>query len=231
MRVELHTADALGEFNTGRPVQAAEFELPAGQRGWIEVPLHAAVEPGDFYFLWLPKTRGVRWALYAYQPEGTARAYRTAAGWQTMYGCYAFRTEPAPAVKLPRLALESTKAIYSPENIINGYARAVHGWPNSWRPDPAQPLPQWVQLDFGQPVSFNTVHVSFQTKKLRADAFRIEVWSNGTWRTVAEVQGNTARRRVIQFNRTTAQRLRIVVTAAQEGWAICELRVYEEPEQ
>ena len=78
-----------------------------------------------------------------------------------------------------------------------GFSRAVRGWPNAWRPDPAKSLPQWIELDFGHEATFNTVHVSFQTRELRATAFRIDVHRGDKWQTVAEVADNLQRRRVL----------------------------------
>jgi hypothetical protein len=145
-----------------------------------------------------------------------------------MSECYRFRfdppdaAEPAEGVKLP------PRPMFAAGNVVNGYARAVRGRPNSWRPDPAQPLPQWVELDFQREVKFNCVHVSFQSRAMRADDFRVEVPQQDGWRAVAEVTGNAERRRVLRFEPTAAPRLRLVLTRIQPDAGVCEIRVYDE---
>ncbi|MGB4729141.1 MAG: hypothetical protein WBH86_17185, partial [Thermogutta sp.] len=85
--------------------------------------------------------------------------------------------------------------------------------------------------EFPQSVSFNTVHVSFQSASMRADDFDIEVWRNDQWVRIVEVRGNTERRRVLTFPRVTAQKVRLVIHRAQPDMGVCEIRVYDESEQ
>jgi hypothetical protein len=118
--------------------------------------------------------------------------------------------------------------MFAPAHVIDGYARAIRGVPHAWRPDPRQPLPQWVELDFGKTVGFNTVHVSFQSKELRAEDFRIEVAAGDDWRPVAELRGNLDRRCVLGLQPVRAAKLRLVITKAKPGMGVCEIRVYDE---
>jgi len=78
-------------------------------------------------------------------------------------------------------------------------------------------------------VTFNTVHVAFQTQEHRAVAFRLEVPRGEAWQSVAEVTGNVQRRRVLRFEPTKAARLRLVIAEAQPEMGVCEIRVYHEP--
>jgi hypothetical protein len=134
-------------------------------------------------------------------------------------------SEIAAADKRPEHRPET---MFAPENVVNGFARAIRGWPNSWRPEPGKPLPQWVELDFGREVSFNCVHVAFQTRELRANAFRLQAPRGDDWQTVAEVTGNLQRRGVIRFEPAKAARLRLVITEAKPDMGVCEIRVYNE---
>jgi len=118
--------------------------------------------------------------------------------------------------------------MFAPANVIDGFARAIRGVPHSWRPDPKAKLPQWIELDFGKPVKFNCVHVSFQTKELRASYFRLEVPQGGDWKSVAEVAENSDRRRVLTFPAVTAAKLRLVLRQARPDVGVCEIRVYEQ---
>jgi hypothetical protein len=115
------------------------------------------------------------------------------------------------------------------ENVVDGYARAIRGVPHSWRPDPRQPWPQWLQLDFGKTVAFNAIHVSFQSKQMRAEDFRVEISDGGDWQPVAEVRENLDRRRVLSIQPARASKLRLVITKAKRDMGVCEIRVYDEP--
>jgi hypothetical protein len=119
---------------------------------------------------------------------------------------------------------------FAPENVLNGIARAAGGRPNSWRPAPGGPLPQWVELDFGRPVAMNCVHVSFQTRRMRADDFHWEVPAGDRWQTVAAVRGNDQRRRVDRFAHVRTAKLRLVIDKARQDMGVCQIRVYDEPD-
>jgi hypothetical protein len=131
---------------------------------------------------------------------------------------------PHPLLYLVRL---------DPENVIAGWNRAVSGAPNSWMPDPTQPLPQWVELKFTKPARFNTVHVTFQLASMAAAVYRLDVSTSGEdWRTVARVSDNKQRRRVHSFEPVTADRLRLVLESPSTSGSlprVCEIRVYHEP--
>jgi len=118
---------------------------------------------------------------------------------------------------------------YQPESILDGFARYEHGRPHAWRPDHGQPLPQWIELDFGRAVTLNTVHVTFQTKALAATSFRVEAAAGDAWQAVAEVSGEQQRRHVLSFARTRASKLRVVLIEAPEGVGLCQIRAYDEP--
>jgi hypothetical protein len=110
-------------------------------------------------------------------------------------------------------------------NVINGLARATGGKPNAWSPQPAAP-PHWLQLDWPQSQTFNVVHVVFAVKTLAPDAFRLEAWQNGAWKTLAEVTAVRHRRYVLGLDAVTAARLRVTFTGLT---SVSEIRVYDEP--
>jgi hypothetical protein len=115
-------------------------------------------------------------------------------------------------------------------NVIDGLARLTAGKTSAWAPDPRQPLPQWVELAWPTPQTFNTVHVTFLTNNNSPERFALEAWQSGTWRRVAEVNANRHRRHVLPLERVTTSRLRLVlieVKPYEQG--VCELRVYDEP--
>jgi len=231
VQATLRAAASLGDFSSTDDLATASATIPPGNKGWIAFHFNAEVPPG-FYYVWLPVTKGVSWRLWASQPPHTARAYKSGGSsrWRRMSDCYMFRVDPPSASETTARRQLPREKMFAPENVINGFARAVRGWPNSWRPHPKEPLPQWIELDFGRPIRFNCVHVSFQSAQMRADRFAIEVPRGDRWETVAEVHGNTARRRVVRLDRTEARRLRLVIHKAQPQMGVCEVRVYDEPQ-
>lgn len=225
----LRPAAQLGDFASQEDLAKATATVPPESKGWVEFPLSASVAPGGYYYVWLPKTSGIRWSLFLGRPPHTRRAYRSGAKWNVMDACYMFQLTPPGDTGAQPPGPSRPEKIFAATNVVNGLARAVRGWPNSWRPNPKLPLPQWVELHFSRPVALDTVHVSFQSKAMRAEAFRIEVADGDAWRTVAEVTGNPDRRRVLRFDRVTAAKLRLVITEAREGMGVCEIRAYDEP--
>jgi len=223
IRLALRPAKALGDFSATKDLAAAAAAVPANHAGWVRFGLKARTEAGKLYYAWLPKTAGLKWDLFAAFPAGTSRAYRAGKSWKTMTGCYKYALAPGGGPSVP------AKAPAAPSQVINGWNRAVRGVPNSWAPEPASRLPQWVQLDFGRPVAINCVHVSFQDHLRLAESFHVELWSDGKWRRAAGVKGNDRRRRVLNFERRTTSRLRLVLTKTRKDAAVCEIRVYDEP--
>lgn len=227
----LRPATTMGDFNSKEDLATATAEINPRCKGWVDFAFDKAVEPG-IYYVALPTTAGVSWRLFDMTPGNTARAYRSKGGeWTTREECYRFRINgQEPSEKDPaEEASPEPAAMFAAANVVNGFNRAIRGRPNSWRPDPSQPMPQWVELDFGREVSLDAVHVSFQSQQMRADAFRLEVPQADGWKTLAEVTDNSQRRRVLTFDVVRANRLRLVITKAQPNMGVCEIRAYDEP--
>jgi hypothetical protein len=229
-KLTLRKAAQLGDYSSTKDLATARAAVPPNSKGWVEFAVNASVQPG-YYYIFLPKTSQLSWWLFDVQPPDTSRAFASGAAWNVMPDCYRFRLDPpsesegAVAAKRPDHRLE---AMFAPENVVNGFARAIRAWPNSWRPERGKPLPQWIELDFGREAAFNCVHVAFQTRELRADAFRLEVPHGDGWQAIAEKKDNLQRRCVIRFDSAKAARLRLVVTRAEPDMGICEIRVYNE---
>jgi hypothetical protein len=229
-KLTLRKAAELGNFSSTKDLATAQATVPPKSKGWVEFAVNVSVQPG-YYYVFLPPTPQLSWWLFDVQPPGTSRAYGAGTTWNAMPDCYRFRLDPqsesetATAPKRPEHRLET---MFVPENVVNGFARAIRAWPNSWRPEQGKPLPQWVELDFGREVAFNCVHVAFQIHELRADAFRLEVPQGDGWKAIAEVKGNLQRRCVLRFEPAKAARLRLVITEAKPDMGVCEIRVYHE---
>ena len=115
-------------------------------------------------------------------------------------------------------------------NVVNGFARAVgermKETTNAWGPDPKYAAPHWVQLTWPAPVTFNVIHVSFQTVDTAPGRFAVEAHTDGDFRPIAEIEQNHHRRHVLGFDSVTTS---AICVALDEPAAICEIRVYEEP--
>lgn len=169
---------------------------------------------------------------YDTTPRGVYKEHITELQQQLLKdGCYLIdlpNSDPRDLARTASVRASSSVPNMGPEHVIDGFAHIDHGERHAWQPGPRQPLPQWVELDFGKLVPFNCVHVSFQTKEHAADSFRIKVWGNNQWQTAVEVAGNTQRRRVICFDRKTSSKLRLVLAKGRDNMAVCEIRVYDE---
>ncbi len=230
LEATLCKAEVLGAFEPASVVSKTKAIVPPRSDDWVEFPFNLEL-PSGFYYVWLPRTEGLQWRLFAVAPENTARAYRGAGGrWQLMPDCYMFQLSKPTTPPKPLPTKEpAPETMFAPANVLNGYARAIRGWPNSWRPHPEAQPPHWLELVFGTPVTFDTVHISFQTHDLRADDFRLEVPQDSRWKTIAEVRNNRSRRCVISFPEVKAERLRLVIETARPDMGVCEIRVYDEP--
>jgi len=130
-------------------------------------------------------------------------------------------TDPAPGI--------------APEAIINGIARGTPGDPNQWRSDPAQKMPQWIELDLGRETAIGLVQIAFDTALGRLwgtephpETVRdYSILADG--KKVASVSGNGDRLRRHEFQGAKARRLRIEVSATNGDACarIFEVRVYQ----
>jgi len=225
-----------GDFDlaSAKVLETAHTKLLPGQGGWAAFHLKAKLKPGAVYAIELEPAEGVRWGLFSQQPEGMARAYRAKDRWSVQRdSAQAFRLEPHTPLRMAAMPRPPKGApmsdLFAAQNVVNGFARAIRGWPNAWKPAVDAPLPQWVQLDWSAPQTFNTVHVSFQTRALSAGAYQLQARVDGQWKTLAAVTDNTERRQVLTFEPIHADALRLVIEKAAPGAAVCELRVYDEP--
>jgi hypothetical protein len=194
---------------------------------WVEFDIDAKLTPGEYYYIRLPATRGLHWSLVVPKPAHTSRAWRSGEGWNPSPECYAFRLEPGIDGDL---IVDHEGEPFAPEYVVNGFARAIRGWPNAWRPDPEAEMPQWIELDFDQPVPFDEVHVSFQSAEMRAGAFTLEVPDGSGWKTIARIDDNRARRVVVPLEPTKAAKIRVTITDAMPEMGVCEIRVYDTPD-
>lgn len=135
-------------------------------------------------------------------------------------------------------ASSSTGPDYKPENVINGVARPVDKKINMWASDPKKELPQQLVLEFEEPVTMNTVYLTFDTDIDTLVKFgpvpecvkdySLSYFDGNGWQNLVDVHGNYQRRRIHRFDEIMAHKLRLEVTKTNgdESARAYEMRCY-----
>jgi hypothetical protein len=232
IRLHVRAAEEAGDLSATEDLAVCEAKLGPKGTKWVEFTV-GKDHPGPFAWIWVEANEGVSWSLMTAAPPKSFRFYGGEDHWTKVDGqYYAFYTKPALAVP----------ADFKPEYVIDGTARKWDGQTHMWASDPRQAMPQWLELDFGQPRTFNSVYLTFDTNmapRLPTEAnppeavrdYQIQVpRDGGGWRTVAETKGNFLRRRSHRFTPVTAPKVRVKVLATNgvNEARIFEVRVYNE---
>ncbi len=223
--IALRAASGVGDFSATADLARAEAEVPARNSGWVEFPLCAALKAGRCYSIHPDPQSPISWHLYPTLMAGCSSGHWASYGdVQPTPFCYRFRLTPGGEPT----EMEQPEPL--PENVVNGWNRAVAGVRNAWIPALNASSPHWIQFALPDPAEVASLHVSFQTRDDVGVDFDVQAMAGGTWQTVGRVRGNDQRRRVIELEpvRTTQIRLLIHKTAGQFG--ICEVRLYESSE-
>ncbi len=235
IEARLRGAAAQGDFSSSIDIATAKATVRPGAERWVEFDFGATVKE-PFFHISLPAAKGVEWRLMKTAPAGSCRAYGGTASkpWTPHEGqYYAAATEPPRALPLDMRA----------ENVIDGVARIVGKQTHVWSSDPTKPLPQWIELDLGEPKRFNVVQLTFDTdmnlrwpaKPLAKQCVRdYEIACDdgaGGWRTLASVKDNFQRWRPHRFPSVTARKVRVTITRTNGDPAarLFETRLYAEP--
>jgi hypothetical protein len=226
------------------PLAATILAVPPGAEQWVYWDVRAAVRPGRYVRLDLGANPLIAWHISPRIVPGHVSAYDMGGGRMRRYGngetlCWRL-IPPQPC--------------YGAANVLSGVARP-HRWTNLWRSDPAQPLPQSLQLEWPAPQQIGVVELTFPGHLVREyhaygpfyrdpqcpRDYAIEVWrepENNTgagagddsgWSPVVTVENNHQRhRRHVLPEPVRARRLRVRVTATNgdPSAAIYEIRCY-----
>ncbi|MEM3385577.1 MAG: FAD-dependent oxidoreductase [Nitrososphaeria archaeon] len=223
-------------------IAQAIVNIPAKHDGWVRFPLKATVKPKKLY----------RINIYAKEKLYLRRAKPlpgVVAGWKKPEWKKYRHESLGAAYALPHfnfayaMIIDPPQYPFSPENVTNGYSRP-YTWTNIWISDPNQTLPQWLEINFGKEVKFNTVYLTFDTNlniEFKAlppfyifpecvKDYTLKIPEDGTYRTIVDIKGNYFRRRVHKFDQVKADKLRIEIykTNGDPSARIYEIRVYNE---
>jgi hypothetical protein len=220
----------------GPPLAEATLQVPPGKFQWITWPLHldaaAGLKPGRYLRLDLLANPNVIWHPAATIEPGHCAAFQISADRMRRYDrglTASFRLDPP-------------QPCYAPQNVLSGVTRP-HAFTNLWRSDPAQPLSQWLQLQWPTPQHIRTVQLTFPGHLLweyhlyqpfyrdpqSARDYCLEAFLDGRWKELLRVEDNyqCLRRHVLDPTVTT-DRLRVVIhaTNGDPSSALYEIRCY-----
>lgn len=234
--LHLRGAKAAADYSSTNDLAVATATVPPGKERWISFPIGRKID-APYAWVWLPPEKGIEWRLMMTAPAGSSRAYGGGNGrsWTVMENqYYACHTDPPRGLPIS----------CPPESIVNGVSRIVDDNLNMWQSDPDKPMPQWIELDFGEEKTFNTVYITFDTnmdprhKDLTGIEFvpqsvrdyAIAVPESDGWNVLAAETENFQRHRVHRFDPVTASRLRLTVKATNgdPSARVFEVRVYKE---
>jgi len=227
----LRESERSGDFASKEDILSVKAVVPPKQRAWVEFQINWQVRK-PFLWVWLPKVDGIFWFLMETAPKGSCRAYGGDRHWTVVGGqYYAFFTKPP--IRL--------KADYKPENVINGIARMTEESSNLWVSDPNQPLPQWLELEWDEPIEANAVYLAFDTNLNSkwptfpvvpecVRDYELSYHDGNQWHLLEKVTGNFLRWRVHRFETRKMKKLKLSVLATNgdKSARVFEIRVYRE---
>jgi len=134
---------------------------------------------------------------------------------------------------------------HAPQNVINGVSRPEDGKSNTWISAPGEPMPQYIDLDFGEQKEFNTVCLTFDTSLNKlphlgavpecVKDYALYFHNGNSWVNLLTERGNYQRCRKHRLAQVSAhpfaaQKLRVEVQATNgiDTARIHEVRVYNE---
>lgn len=234
VEVELHLREAstTADFSSGEDLAAVRSVVPPGRESFVEFPVDCTIRK-PYVWVWIEPAEGVLWRLTPRGPQGACRAYggRPGRPWTVVEGqYYAFTANPP--LRIP--------AHFAPEHVINGAARIVGDATNLWASDPAEPMPQWIELELAAPSEVNTVYLTFDTDmnhRYRVPLvpqcvrdYELSCRDGDGWVRLAAETGNFQRRRVHRFETVTTSKLRLTVheTNGAASARVFEIRAYHE---
>lgn len=218
------------------PLATATLIVPPGRKRWVEWPVglraSEGLVPGRYVRLDLKANPNVEWHMAGTVLPGHVSAFEMGGGRMRRYrdgGTLSFRIEPP-------------QPSFGASNVLSGAARP-YDYTNVWRSDPAQPLPQWVGLQWETPRRIGRVELSFPGHLFREyhgyppfyrdpqcpEEYAIEAYANGQWQELVRVSGNYRQRRGHDIpGGVDATRLRVVVyaTNGDPSAAVAEIRCY-----
>ncbi|QJD87928.1 FAD-dependent oxidoreductase [Cohnella herbarum] len=239
IEARIYAVDHLWDYRCepGLPLASTVLSVPPGLEHWAEWNVNLDVRElrGSYVRLDLLANPFVGWHSSTSIEPGHVSAYEIGEGKMRKFGQGVMMS----------LKVEPPQACYEASNVLSGVSRPYR-YTNLWRSDPAQQLPQWLELTWEQPIELGVIELTFPGQLLRGymlyPAFykdpqcpkdvAIEASVDGRWIVLAKLLGNYQRRRVVTLDTpVTTDRLRVVIQATNGDLsaAIYEIRCYPLP--
>lgn len=229
VELRLVRADGIWDYRKGGAGTVASGRVVAqpGQKRWVawDVALQG-VQPGWLRIETVQPAPGVAWRFTrGVLPGHFCFRHLSPTRWRDTHAGFAFRVSPA-------------QDAFGPAEALSGTSRP-QATPSTWRSDPGQGLPQWLELGWQAPQRVTRIELTFPGSLLRevhnCAPFYIEPQAARDYAIEADgvevlrVTGNTAWRRVHELPRPVdARRLRVVILATNGDPAasLAEVRCY-----
>jgi hypothetical protein len=238
LEVKLFLAEHIWDYRAepGAPLATGKVTVPPGKNVWVkwELNLHlpATVTPGSFLRLDALANKHLSWHAAQKIIPGHMAMYAISANRMRRFGnghTLAYRISPP-------------QKSFAAAQVLSGVTRP-HRATNLWISDATQPLPQWLELSWNKPQKISEVQLVSPGHLIREyhaygpfyrdpqcpRDYAVEVFVNGQWQRVVEVQDNYQRLRRHKFSApVVAEKLRVVVTATNgdPSAAIYEIRCH-----
>ena len=217
-----------------RELFSGSAEVPPGKRQWIDFDVKLdSLAPGRFIRLDIMPNENIEWHMAGRIVTGHIATYQIAPDKMRRFGSghtLSFRTTPA-------------QRCYEPGNITSGVTRPAV-YTNLWKSDPAQPLPQYVTLEWDTPQRIGCIELTFPGHLLRElHAYRpeyrdpqcpkdytVEALVGDRWVTLETIEGNYQRRNCLRLDtkvETTQLKVTVMATNGDPSAQIYEIRCYE----
>jgi len=238
LELRLHTVNHIWDYCTepGAPLASGSITVPPGSKQWVRwelnLELPREITPGTFLRVDTLPNKHLHWHAAAKIIPGHMAMYAISPNRMRRFGnghTLAYRITPA-------------QRPFDPAQILSGVTRP-HRTTNLWISEPAQPLPQWVELQWPTPQKIREIQLVFPGHLVREyhaygpyyrdpqcpRDYSLEAWVDSAWVRVAEVRDNYQRlRRHLLPEEITTDRLRAIVSATNgdPSSAIYEIRCH-----
>jgi hypothetical protein len=230
--LNLSSASEFQDYENLKPVAEIPVVIPAGFKGELPVKVDREMDDEFLVMAFEGNVRNVNWAV-------SRQSLPQICSYSVWNGHEHYQTKHVPAFyATPPL---ENHVDFGAACVNNGKTRVwqFDGSVNMWMSDPAQSMPQWVQLAWEKPQAVSEVRVVFDTNlnrtwfeqlavPERVKDYEIQAWVEGTWKTVAEETGNIQRLRIHKIEPVQADKIRVVVkkTWGDKAARIFEVRAY-----
>ena len=241
LELQLYAAEHIWDYRAepGEPLAKGTINVQPGGKQWVRwklnLDLPAEIAAGAFLRIDALPNKAIHWHAAHKIIPGHMAMYAISPNRMRRFGnghTLAYRVTPA-------------QHPFGPVQVISGVTRP-HCATNLWISDPAQPLPQWLELNWPAPQTIGEIQLVFPGHLVReyhayAPYYRdpqcprdytIQAWVNNTWQPLTEVRDNYQRlRRHTLPAAINTTRLRVIISATNgdPSAALYEIRCYASP--